>query len=109
MPTTRGGLPVVDSHLFDDLLPPEAAFELTAGLRRHRDPYVGVTEDGTPRRGLYRLDGARTSPKAAVVAAEAYLDGLAPHQRVVGALPMDRSMRLRVDHYFMAPGNVHLG
>ncbi|HWO58729.1 MAG TPA: DUF3500 domain-containing protein [Umezawaea sp.] len=89
MPTTRGGLPIVDSHLFDDLLPPEAAFELTAGLRRHREPYVGVTEDGTPRRGLYRLDGVRTSPKAAVVAAEAYLDGLAPHQRVVGALPMD--------------------
>jgi len=89
VPTTRGGLPIVDSHLFDDLLPPEAAFELTAGLRRHREPYVGVTEDGTPRRGLYRLDGVRTSPKAAVVAAEAYLDGLAPHQRVVGALPMD--------------------
>jgi hypothetical protein len=29
------------------------------------------------------------SPKSAVVAAEAYLDGLAPHQRVVAALPMD--------------------
>jgi ADP-ribose pyrophosphatase YjhB (NUDIX family) len=27
----------------------------------------------------------------------------------VGALPMDRSMRMRVDHFFMAPENVHLG
>lgn len=89
VPTTRGGLPIVDSHLFDDLLPPEAAFELTAGIRRHLDPYVGVTEDGMPRRGLYRLDGLGTSPGFAVAAARAYLDGLAPHQRVVAALPMD--------------------
>ena len=89
LPTARGDLPIVDSHLFDDLLPPEAAFELTAGLRRHRDPYVGVTENGTPRPSLYRLDGSGMSPKSAVVAAEAYLDGLAPHQRAVAALPMD--------------------
>ncbi|MFG1610744.1 NUDIX domain-containing protein [Actinoplanes sp. NPDC049265] len=27
----------------------------------------------------------------------------------VGALPMDRSMRMRVDRYFMAPEDVHLG
>lgn len=89
LPTTRGDLPIVDSHLFDDLLPPEAAFELTAGVRRYLEPYVGITEDGTPRTGLYRLDNAGASPKAAVLAAEAYLDGLAPHLRVVGALPMD--------------------
>lgn len=89
LPTSRGQLPIVDSHLFDDLLPPDAAFELTAGLRRHLDPYVGVTDDGTPRTGLYPLDSAGTSPPAAVAAARAYLDGLAPHQRTVGALPMD--------------------
>lgn len=89
LPTTRGDLPIVDSHLFDDLLPPEAAFELTAGLRNYREPFVGVTEDGSPRKGLYRLDDAGTSPTAAVVAAEAYLAGIAPHQRAVGNLPMD--------------------
>ena len=89
LPTTRSALPIVDSHAFDDLLPPEVAFELTAVLRRHREPYVGITEDGTPRPGLYRLGGAGASPKAAVAAARAYLDGLMPHQRVVAALPMD--------------------
>lgn len=89
VPTARGGLPIVDSHLFDDLLPAEAAFELTAGLRHHLEPYVGVTENGTSRPGLYRLDGTGTSPSYAVAAARDYLDGLAPHQRVVGALPMD--------------------
>lgn len=89
LPTARGDLPIVDSHLYDDLLPPEAAFELTAGLRHHRDPYVGITEDGTPRPGLYRLDDAPAPTKAAAVAAQAYLDRLAPYQRAVGALPMD--------------------
>jgi hypothetical protein len=89
LPTARGDLPIVDSHLHDDLLPPEAAFELTAGLRHHRDPYVGITEDGTPRPGLYRLDDAPAPSKAAAVAAQAYLDHLAPYQRAVGALPMD--------------------
>lgn len=89
VPTSRGELPIVDSHLFGDLLPPEAAFELSAGLRRHLDPYVGVTEDGSPRPGLYQLDGPGTSPVPAVGAARAYLAGLALHQRVVGALPMD--------------------
>lgn len=89
LPTARGDLPIVDSHLYDDLLPPEAAFELTAGLRHHRDPYVGITEDGTPRPGLYRLDDAPAPSKAAAVAAHAYLDRLAPFQRAVGALPMN--------------------
>ena len=89
VPTSRGDLPIVDSHLFDDLLPPEAAFELTAGLRRYLEPYVGVTEDGTPRPGLYPLDGAGAPLSSAVAAARGYLDGLAPSQRVVGALPMD--------------------
>ncbi|WP_052488770.1 DUF3500 domain-containing protein [Streptomyces sp. 150FB] len=89
LPTTRSDLPIVDSHLFEDLIPPEAAFELTAGIRRHREPYVGITENGTPRPGLYRLNHAVASPKTAALAARTYLDGLAPHQRVVAALPMD--------------------
>ncbi len=89
LPTARSALPIVDSHLFDDLIPPEAAFELTAALRRHREPYVGITENGTPRPGLYRLNDAGASPETAVKAARAYLNGLTPHQRVVAALPMD--------------------
>ncbi len=89
LPTGRGQLPIVDSHLYDDLLPPEAAHELTAGLRGHLEPFVGITEDGTPRPGLYPLDGPGPPPDAAVAAARVYLNALAPHQRVVGALPMD--------------------
>ncbi|MFG1609225.1 DUF3500 domain-containing protein [Actinoplanes sp. NPDC049265] len=89
LPTGRGALPIVDAHLFADLLPPEAAFELTAGERRYREPYVGITDDGTPRTGLYRLDGPGSSTAVASTAARAYLDGLPPHQRAVGALPMD--------------------
>jgi Protein of unknown function (DUF3500) len=89
LPTTRGNLPIVDSHLFDDLLPPVATFELTAGLRHYLEPYVGVTEDGTPRTGLFRLHGAGTSPHSAVAAARAHLDGPAPYRKAVGALPMD--------------------
>lgn len=88
VPGAPGSLPIVDSHLFDDLLPAEAAFELSAGLRHHLDPYVGVTQDGTPRRGLYPLQGGGP-PRAAVSAAQTYLDALAPHRRVVAALPMD--------------------
>ncbi len=89
LPTNRGNLPIVDSYLFDDLLPPAAAFELTAGLRHHLEPFVGVTENGRPRPGLYRLHSSGTSPNSAVSAARAYLDGLALHQKVVGALPMN--------------------
>jgi len=89
LPTTRSALPIIDSHLFDDLLPPEAAFEVTTALRRHREPYIGVTENGTPRPGLYRLNDAGAAATTAATAARAYLDGLAPHQRTVAALPMD--------------------
>ena len=89
IPKTRGNLPILDSHLFDDLLPSDAAFELTAGHRNYLDPFVGVTDDGTPRTGLYHLDGPGTLPNLSTDAARIYLDRLAPHQRVVGALPMN--------------------
>lgn len=89
LPTARGELPIVDSLLFDDLLPEVPAFELTAGFRRHRDPFVGITEDGVPRTGLYSLDGGGGRPPRAATTAKDYLDALAPHQRAVGALPMD--------------------
>jgi hypothetical protein len=89
LPTAKGDLPIVDSILHADLLPPVPAFELTAGHRHHRDPYVGVTDDGTPRRGLYPWVDDGTRPAAAVDAAQAYLDTLAAHQRTVARLPMD--------------------
>ncbi|WP_051838924.1 DUF3500 domain-containing protein [Streptomyces sp. NRRL F-5126] len=89
LPSAKGTLPIADSHLFTDLIPPEAASEVTAVFRRHLEPYVGVTDDGTVRQGLYHLDDAATPPKAAVTAAETYLAGLMPHQRAVGNLPMN--------------------
>ena len=89
LPTARGELPIVDSLLFSDLLPEVPAFELTAGFRHHRDPYVGVTDDGTARGGLYSLDNGPGRPADAATKATTYLEGLAPHQRVVAALPMD--------------------
>jgi hypothetical protein len=74
LPTAKGVLPIVDSILYPDLLPPVPAFELSAGERHYRDPFVGITDDGVPRPGLYAL---------------AYLDGLAPYQRTIAQLPMD--------------------
>ena len=89
LPDAPGELPIVDSHLFTDLLPEVPAHELSAAERHYLDPFVGVTDDGTPRPGLYRLDGAGERPDAAVAAADAYLGGLAPHRRSVAVLPMD--------------------
>ncbi|HEY0812949.1 MAG TPA: DUF3500 domain-containing protein [Pseudonocardia sp.] len=89
LPSGPGTLPVVDSFLFADLLPEVPAFELSAGLRHHRDPYVGITDDGTPRPGLYHLDDTGVSPTGAVAAACAYLEGLAPYRRSVAQLPMN--------------------
>lgn len=89
LPHARGDLPIVDSHLFADLLPEVPSFELSAGWRHHRDPFVGITTDGRVRRGLYHPAGDGGSPRAAVAAARSYLDALAPHRRTVANLPMD--------------------
>ncbi|MBB3327078.1 hypothetical protein FHX39_002022 [Friedmanniella antarctica] len=89
VPAARGTLPIVDSLLFADLLPEVPAHELSAGFRHYLEPFVGITEDGTPRPGLYQLDQVEVRPSRAADAARRYLSGLAPYQRVVGALPMD--------------------
>ncbi|GAA3311227.1 hypothetical protein GCM10020295_80360 [Streptomyces cinereospinus] len=89
LPRARGAMPVVDGILHADLLPPEPAFELTAAIRGQAEPYVGITADGTPTPGLYRLDDTGHRPVAAVEAAEAYLASLAPYERHVARLPMD--------------------
>lgn len=90
-PRPRGIYPVVDGILHTDLMPEVPQWELTAGLRHHADPFVGITEDGTVRPGLYSLDSFvdGVAPAVAVDAARAYLDLLEPHQRAVGNLAMD--------------------
>ncbi|MCA1222374.1 DUF3500 domain-containing protein [Streptomyces sp. 8L] len=89
LPKEKGALPLVDGILHADLLPPEIAAEVTAPFRAHGEPYVGVTTDGTPVPGLYRLTDTGHRPTAAVDAAVAYLDALTPFERTVARLPMD--------------------
>ena len=89
MPAAKGVLPILDSILFTDLLPEVPAFELSAGERHYRDPFVGITAAGEPRRGLYSLSDTGERPRDAVAAAMAYLNVLAPYQRTVAQLPMD--------------------
>jgi hypothetical protein len=89
MPAAKGALPILDSFLFTDLLPEVPAWELSAGQRHYRDPFVGITEAGQPRRGLYSLTDTGERPREAVAAAMAYLDELAPYQLTLAQLPMD--------------------
>ncbi|HEV2636344.1 MAG TPA: DUF3500 domain-containing protein [Actinocrinis sp.] len=89
VPPAKGAMPVVDGILFADLLPPGPAFELTAAIRAYAEPYVGITADGTPTPGLYRLADTGHRPAAAVEAADAYLKALTLHERAVAQLPMD--------------------
>lgn len=110
-PRSKGIYPIVDGVLHAELLPPEAAFQLTAGDRHHQDPYVGITTDGTPRPGLYELTDTGSSGKAAVDAARGYLDSLLPHQRSVAVLPMDSDNWRRWTNAFpnWAPKGLQLG
>jgi hypothetical protein len=89
LPAEKGALPLVDSFLYTDLLPEVPAFELSAGERHYRDPFVGITTDGSPRPGLYSLADTGERPLAAMAAARAYLDVLAPYQLTIAHLPMD--------------------
>ncbi|MEU6148282.1 DUF3500 domain-containing protein [Streptomyces sp. NPDC047081] len=88
MPQAKGVLPIVDGILHADLLPPVPAYELTAGIRKYTEPFVGVTEDGTPRRGLYTLADTGARPTVVADAARTYLHSLAPYQLNVAQLPM---------------------
>ena len=82
-------LPIVDGILFTDLLPPVAAYELSAALRNYKEPYVGVTTDGSVQRGLYQLADTGISQKEAVDAARAFLALLPENERMVAQLPAD--------------------
>lgn len=81
-------LPVFDGILHADLLPDVAKWELSAALRNHRDPYVGVTTDGVVE-DVYRLADTGVSSKPAVDAARGFLAILEDHQRIVAKLPLD--------------------
>lgn len=83
------GLAILDGFMHADLLPEVAGWELSAALRNYRDPYVGVTTDGTLRDGLYSLEETGLPHKEAIGAALAYLEALEDYQRVVANLPMD--------------------
>ena len=87
LPPHKGDLPLVDGILYTDLIGDIP--ELTAGFRKYREPYVGVTSDGVPVPGLYSLADTGIRPKAAIDAARAYLDSLPGYQRAVARLPMD--------------------
>ena len=89
MPAAKGVLPILDSILFTDLLPEVPAFELSAGERHYRDPYVGITDDGEVKKGLYSLSDTGERPRDAVAAAMTYLNALAPYQRTIAQQPMD--------------------
>ena len=88
-PRPKGMYPIVDGILFPELLPEFAAEALTAGWRHHREPFVGITENGEPRTRLYSLADAGAKPREAVDAALAYLDSLEPFQLRVARAPMD--------------------
>lgn len=110
-PRPKGIYPIVDGILHAELLPPEAAVQLTAGDRYHREPYVGVTFDGNVVPDLYSLLDSGASGKAAVDAARSYLSTLAPHQRTVAVLPMDSPNWRRWTNAFptWAPNGLQLG
>lgn len=82
-------LPILDGTLHADLLPPAVAREVSTALRNHRDPYVGVTADGTPTDGLYHLEDTGLSHRKVLDAASAYLETLEQHQLLSARLPMD--------------------
>jgi hypothetical protein len=89
MPASKGVLPILDSILFTDLLPAVPAFELSAGERHYKDPYLGITDHGQVKKGLYSLGDTGEQPQDAVEAAMTYLNALAPYQRLIAQQPMD--------------------
>jgi hypothetical protein len=107
----KGLYPFIDGILHPELLPPQAAHELTVADRNYQTPYVGVTTDGDPRPGLYSLMDTGISGQAAARAAAGYLDTLRPHYRAAAVLPVDSPIWRRWTNAFPAwvPKGVQLG
>ncbi len=107
----KGQYPFIDGVMHAELLPPDAAHELTVADRNYQTPYVGVTTDGRPVPGLYSLTDTGISGKAAADAASAYLDTLRPHYRTAAVLPVDSPNWRRWTNAFPAwlPKGVQLG
>ena len=83
-------LPILDGVLYGEpLLPPVPAFELSAALRNVSQPYVGITTDGTPVKGLYELTDTGAGHEGAVEAARAFLAALSDNERLCTQLPLD--------------------
>lgn len=55
----------------------------------YREPFVGITTDGTPRAGLYSLPQDGRGDAALVAAADRFLDGLDAGQRALVTYPVD--------------------
>lgn len=108
---SKGLYPFIDGTMHVELLPPQAAHELTVADRNYKTPYVGVTTDGVPVSGLYSLMDTGISGKAAADAAAAYLDTLRPHYRTAALLPMDSPNWRRWTNAFPAwvPKGLQLG
>src|SRR5262245_42468933 len=99
------GLPVLDGVLYGAPLLPEApAYELSAPLRNVTQPYVGLTTDGTPVRGLYPLAETGANHKAAVDAARGFLASLSDSERMCTQLSLDSDeWRLWTNAFMMWP------
>ncbi|NMO04470.1 DUF3500 domain-containing protein [Gordonia sp. TBRC 11910] len=84
-------LPVLDGVLYGEpLLPAVPAYELSAALRNVKQPYVGVTTDGTPINGLYELaDSGSEHHAGAVSAARSLLAALSANERMCTQLPIE--------------------
>lgn len=82
-------LPVLDGVLFGEpLLDELPAYELSAALRNSGQPYVGLTTDGTPTPGLYRLAETGATHTAAVSAARSFLAALSDSERMCTQMPL---------------------
>lgn len=86
----QADLPVLDGVLYGEpLLPAVPAYELSAAQRNVTQPYVGLTTDGTPMRGLYNLAETGAQHAGAVDAAQAFLAALTANERMCTQMPMN--------------------
>jgi hypothetical protein len=83
-------LPVLDGVLYGEpLLPAVPAYELSAALRNATDPYVGLTTDGNPVTGLYKLVDTGADHTATVSAAHTFLAALSDSERMCTQMSLD--------------------